>query len=409
MEDAFIAIVEEARSASATNHADSTLAAAEPESIWLVPMPAKARRVWSLVRKESRQIVRDSSSIAIGIVLPVLLILLFGYGLSLDVTDSPVAVVLEDISPESTELAAAFQLSPSFQARLMTSMPMAERLMLARKVDAIIRIRPDFGRQVKQGSAEVQILVHGTDANRARILQGYAQGAIAHWTAERAIEAQSVVLGPVTVRDRLWFNEANESRYFLVPGLIVLIMTLIGALLTALVMAREWERGTLEALFVTPVRVGEILLGKTIPYFLLGLVGLALCIITARYLFHVPLRGSLVVLIGASMLYLLVALGIGLLISSAAKNQFFASQITILATFLPAVMMSGFLFDLRSMPAAVRAISYILPARYFVALLQTVFLAGNVWNVISLNGLVLAGMAALLLAAARLETRKQLT
>src|SRR5690606_3824947 len=144
---------------------------------------------------------------------------------------------------------------PSFQARLMTSMSMAERLMLARKVDAIIRIRPDFGRQVKQGSAEVQILVHGTDANRARILQGYAQGAIAHWTAERAIESQSVVLGPVTVRDRLWFNEANESRYFLVPGLIVLIMTLIGALLTALVMAREWERGTLEALFVTPVRV----------------------------------------------------------------------------------------------------------------------------------------------------------
>jgi ABC-2 type transport system permease protein len=291
----------------------------------------------------------------------------------------------------------------------MTSMPMAERLMLAREVDAIIRIRPDFGRQVKRGGAEVQILVHGTDANRARILQGYAQGAIAHWAAERAIEAESVVLGPVTVRDRLWFNEANESRYFLVPGLIVLIMTLIGALLTALVMAREWERGTLEALFVTPVRVGEILLGKTIPYFLLGLIGLALCIVTARFLFHVPLRGSLVVLIGASMLYLLVALGIGLLISSAAKNQFFASQITILATFLPAVMMSGFLFDLRSMPAAVRTISYFIPARYFVALLQTVFLAGNVWKVIALNGLILAAMATLLLMAARLETRKQLT
>jgi ABC-2 type transport system permease protein len=281
--------------------------------------------------------------------------------------------------------------------------------MLAREVDAIIRIRPDFGRLVKRGGAEVQILVHGTDANRARILQGYAQGAIAHWAAERAIEADSVVLGPVTVRDRLWFNEANESRYFLVPGLIVLIMTLIGALLTALVMAREWERGTLEALFVTPVRVGEILLGKTIPYFLLGLIGLALCIVTARYLFHVPLRGSLVVLIGASMLYLLVALGLGLLISSAAKNQFFASQITILATFLPAVMMSGFLFDLRSMPAAVRVISYIIPARYFVALLQTVFLAGNVWTVIALNGLILAAMATLLLMAARLETRKQLT
>jgi ABC-2 type transport system permease protein len=407
MEEAFIAIVEEARRESPANGKGSA-AAAPAEAIWLAPMPAKARRVWSLVRKESRQIVRDSSSIAIGIVLPVLLILLFGYGLSLDVKDSPLAVVLEDVSPESTELAAAFQLSPSFQARLMTSMPYAERLMLAREVDAIIRIRPDFGRQVKRGGAEVQILVHGTDANRARILQSYAQGAVAHWAAERAIEARDVVLGPVVVRDRLWFNEANESRYFLVPGLIVLIMTLIGALLTALVMAREWERGTLESLFVTPVRVGEILLGKTIPYFVLGLIGLALCIVTARYLFHVPLRGSLLLLIGSSMLYLLVALGIGLLISSAAKNQFFASQITILATFLPAVMMSGFLFDIRSMPVSVRVISYIVPARYFVALLQTIFLAGNVRNVVALNGLILAVMATLLLMTARLETRKKL-
>ena len=154
--------------------------------------------------------------------------------------------------------------------------------------------------------------------------------------------------------DRLWFNEANDSHYFLVPGLIVLVMTLIGAMLTALVMAREWERGTLEALFVTPVRTDEILLGKTIPYFALGMVGLALCLLAAKFLFHVPFRGSLWVLAGASMLYLLVALAIGLLISSAIKSQFVASQMTMLVTFLPAMMLSGFLFDLRSMPAAVR-------------------------------------------------------
>ncbi len=160
--------------------------------------------------------------------------------------------------------------------------------------------------------------------------------------------------GPVVVQDRLWFNEANESRYFLVPGLIVLIMTLIGALLTALVVAREWERGTLEALFVTPVRAGEILLGKTIPYFALGMIGLGLCLLAAKFLFHVPFRGSLGVLIGVSMLYLLVALGIGLSISSAVKNQFVAIQLTMLFTFMPAFMLSGFLFDLRSMPAAVR-------------------------------------------------------
>jgi pyoluteorin transport system permease protein len=185
-------------------------------------------------------------------------------------------------------------------------------------------------------------------------------------------------------------------------------MTLIGAMLTALVVAREWERGTFEALFVTPVRPIEILLGKTVPYFVLGIVGLVLCILAARYAFHVPLRGSLWVLAGASLLYLSVALSIGLLISSAVKNQFVASETTMLVTFLPAMMLSGFLFDLRSMPTAVRMMTYALPARYFVALLQTVFLAGNVWGVILPNAAVLAAMAAGLLLLTRRAIRKRL-
>jgi ABC-2 type transport system permease protein len=371
-------------------------------------LSAKVRRVWSLVRKEARQIVRDPSSIAIGVVLPVLLILLFGYGLSLDVRYVPVAIVLEDPSPEAMELAARFQLSPYFDAQLMTSMPRAQELMLGRKVDGIVRIRPDFARHLALGDAEVQVLVHGTDANRARIIQGYAQGAVGQWAARRAAEGREVAAGPVSLRDRLWFNEANESRYFLVPGLIVLIMTLIGAMLTALVMAREWERGTLEALFVTPVRADEILLGKTLPYFALGMIGLALCLLAGKFLFHVPFRGSVWVLTGVSMLYLLVALGIGLLISSAVKSQFVASQVTLLVTFLPALMLSGFLFDLRSMPAAVRLVTYALPARYYVALLQTLFLAGDIWDVILPNAAVLAGVAAVLLRLARGATRKKL-
>jgi ABC-2 type transport system permease protein len=212
----------------------------------------------------------------------------------------------------------------------------------------------------------------------------------------------------VNVQNRLWFNEAFDSRYFLVPGLVVLVMTLIGAMLTALVVAREWERGTLEALFITPVRPDEILLGKTMPYFVLGLIGLGLCLLSAKFLFHVPFRGSLWVLTGVSMLYLLVALGIGLLISSALKSQFVAIMVTMLVTFLPAMMLSGFLFDLRSMPAAVRTITYFLPARYFVALLQTVFLAGNVWSVIIPDSAVLAGMAMLLVLLTRGVTRKKL-
>ncbi len=290
----------------------------------------------------------------------------------------------------------------------MTSMAQARELMLDREVDGIVRIRPDFARNLSLGNGEVQILVHGTDANRARIIQVYAEAAVGQWAARQMAEGRSISSGPVMVRDRLWFNEANESRYFLVPGLIVLIMTLIGALLTAMVMSREWERGTLEALFVTPVRTDEILLGKTIPYFVLGLIGLGLCILSGRFLFHVPLRGSVVVLIGVSMLYLLVALGIGLLISSGVRSQFVASQVTLLVTFLPAVMLSGFLFDLRSMPIAVRLITYVLPARYYVALLQTVFLSGDVWSVIVPNAAVLAGMAALLLFWTRAVTKKKL-
>jgi ABC-2 type transport system permease protein len=369
---------------------------------------AKLHRIGSLIRKETRQIVRDPSSIAMGIVLPVMLILLFGYGLSLDVTEVPVAVVLEDSSPAATELAASFQLSHYFDARLMTSVTHAQELMLSRKVDGIVRIRPDFSRSLSLGNAEVQVLVHGVDANHARIIQAYAQGAIGQWAARRSAEGFAITSGPVRVQSRMWFNEVNESRYFLVPGLIVLIMTLIGALLTALVMAREWERGTLEALFVTPVRTDEILLGKTIPYFILGVIGLVLCLLAAKFLFYVPFRGSLTVLIAASMLYLLVALGIGLLISSAFKSQFVAIQITVLVTFLPAVMLSGFLFDLHSMPALVRVITYGLPARYYVALLQTIFLAGDIWAVILPNMAVLAAMAATLLVLSYRATRKSL-
>lgn len=371
-------------------------------------LTSKLRRVASLVRKEGRQVIRDPSSVAIGIVLPVILILLFGYGLSLDVKDVPVAIVLEDPSPTAMELAAGFRLSRYFQPRFTPSMAEARDLMHARQVDGIVRIRSDFSRRVAQGDAQVQILVRGDDANQARIVQTYGEAAVAQWSARRAAEGQSAISGPVNVQNRLWFNEANESRYFLVPGLIVLVMTLIGAMLTSLVMAREWERGTFEALFVTPVRVDEILLGKTIPYFMLGMIGLALCLLSAKFLFHVPFRGSVWVLAGASALYLLVALGIGLLISSTVKSQFVASQVTMLVTFLPAMMLSGFLFDLRSMPAAVRLLTYVLPARYYVALLQTLFLAGDIWGLIFPNTAVLAAMATVLALLTRRATRKRL-
>ena len=368
-----------------------------------------ARRVRALIVKESRQILRDPSSIALGIVMPVILILLFGYALSLDVKNAPMALVIERPSAMASEVAAGFRLSPYFDAQTVTSMAEAKQLMGAHAVDGIVHLRDDFARNAAQGDAEVQVLLHGTDANTARILQGYALGAIG--VAAQRLKAEGVPVasdGPVMLKSRVWYNETGDSHYFLVPGLIVLIMTLTGAFLTALVMAREWERGTLEAIFVTPVRATEILLGKIVPYFALGMVGFTLCVVAAEVLFHVPLRGSLIVLTGVSMLYLLVAVGFGLFISSVTKSQFFASQVALIASFLPAMLLSGFLFDIRSMPVALQYFTYILPARYFVALLQTIFLAGDVWGVILPNAAVLALMAFGLLAASHRATRKKL-
>jgi ABC-2 type transport system permease protein len=372
-------------------------------------LAASIRRTKALIRKEVWQILRDPSSIAIGVVTPLFLILLFGYGLSLDVKNVPVAVVLEDPTPEAADLAASFRLSPYFKARVLASMARAEELMLTREVDGVIRIRPDFVRRLNLANAEVQIIVHGTDANRARIIQRYAQGAIGQWQARRSAEgAGGYQAGPVLVENRMWFNEANESRHFLVPGLVVLVMTLIGAFLTALVIAREWERGTLEALIVTPVRTDEILIGKTVPYFVLGMIGLALCMFSAKFLFGVPLRGSPLLLIAVSMLYLLVSLGVGLLISTLVKSQFVATQLALLLTFLPAMMLSGFLFDLRSMPAPIRMLTYLMPARHFVSILQTLFLAGDVWSVVIPDAAILALMAVVLLSLTRRATRKRL-
>ena len=204
---------------------------------------------------------------------------MFGYGLSLDVKDAPVAVVLEEPLTDATGLAAQFRLSPYFDARMITSMPQAEQLMLDAQIDAIVPLRDELRPAADLGDAVVQLLVHGTDANRARIIESYTQRRRGHLDGAASGRRKPSAGGPVDVRERLWFNEANESRYFLVPGLIVLIMTLIGAFLTALVMAREWERGTLEALFVTPVRGGKSCWAKRFLISCSGLIGLALCVV----------------------------------------------------------------------------------------------------------------------------------
>lgn len=366
------------------------------------------RRIVALIRKETLQVFRDPSSIAVGIIMPMVLLILFGYGLSFDVKNVPVALVMEDSSADAMGAVSGFKLSEYFDAAPVKTMAEAERLLLAKDVNAIVRIPEDFARRLALGDAEIQVVVHGTDSNTARISLSYAQGAIATWLAREAARGRFLATTSISVENRLWFNEANESSFFLVPGLIVLVMTLIGALLTSLVMAREWERGTFEALFVSPVRPSELLLGKTVPYFALGMIGLALSALGSKFLFGVPLRGSVMVLVVVSMLYLTVSLGIGLLISSATKSQFVASQITLVVTFLPATMLSGFMFDLGSMPWAVQIITYIFPARYFVSVLQTLFLAGDIWSVILPNTAVLAVMATFLMSLSVALTRKRI-
>jgi len=364
----------------------------------------------ALTRKETRQLLRDKSNLMVGLFLPLMLILIFGYGLTFDVRNAPVALVTEDTSPAVQDVLAGFYLSPYFAPVPLVSMRDAVQLMREKRVDAIVYVRSDFSRQLARGDATIQVLVHGVDANRARVIEAYAQGAIAQWSAKRAAAGETAGMAQpaITLQSRLWFNEANNSRYFLVPGLIVLIMTLNGALLTSLVMAREWERGTLEALFVTPVHATEIVIAKLIPYFVVGLAGLAMCLLSAKFLFFVPVRGSLSLIVLTSMIYLLVSLGTGLLISAAIKSQFLASQVALVVGFLPALMLSGFIFDLHSVPRFVRMISRVLPATYYVEALQTLFLAGNVTGLLLRNGAALIVAAIILLAAARLNTRKEL-
>ncbi|MBB6094737.1 ABC-2 type transport system permease protein [Povalibacter uvarum] len=373
-----------------------------------VQAPLSWRRLKALVTKETRQLVRDKSNLMVGLFLPVVLILIFGYGLSFDVKNAPVAIVTEDTSPAAQDVVAGFYLSPYFSAIPLTSMQTARELMLKREVDAIVYLQSDFSRQLAAGHATVQVLVHGVDANRARVLQAFAQGAIGQWAVKRAAAGQSGSAPPITLQTRLWFNEANNSTHFLVPGLIVLIMTLNGALLTSLVMAREWERGTLESLFVTPVNTNEIIIAKLVPYFVVGLAGLTMCLLAGKFLFHVPIRGSLLLIIFISMVYLLVSLSLGLLISAATKNQFLASQIALVVSFLPALMLSGFIFDLNSVPAVVRGISRVLPPTYYVEALQTLFLAGDVSGLLIKDCAVLVTAAVVLIALTRRNTRKVL-
>jgi ABC-2 type transport system permease protein len=368
-----------------------------------------AMRLSGLLRKEFLQIVRDPSSIAIAFVMPIFLLTLFGYGVSLDADHVPVALVAEAPSPDSDDFFASLQGTHYLAASVMGSMAEAEQSLLRGDVKGIVRLQADFSRRLRaRDAAPIQVVVNGVDANTARLLMGYVEGAWGNWLAAKAARRGQELTTPVDLQARIWFNAEVRSRNFLVPGLVAIIMTLIGALLTALVMAREWERGTMEALMVTPASMSEVLLGKLAAYFTLGTGGMLLTVGMAVWLFEVPLRGSFWLLWACSSLFLLAALGMGLTISTLARSQFVAGQVAIIATFLPAFLLSGFIFDIGSMPPVVQAITHLIVARYFVAIVQTLFLAGNVWAVIVPNAIALAAMAAIFLGITWRRSRKRL-
>ncbi|MBW1789282.1 MAG: ABC transporter permease [Deltaproteobacteria bacterium] len=366
-------------------------------------------RLRGILRKEVLQILRDPSSIALAIVLPLILLFIFGYGLSLDAENVPIAVVLKDNSSAARELAARFDLSPYFKTNHLKSMTEAMDLLNERRVDGIVHVQSDFSSSLlSRNPSPVQVIVNGIDANRARLIQGYTRGVFQKWTALRQARGEQVAVPAVKVSQRVWFNEATVSRNFLIPGLITLIMTLIGILLTALVVAREWERGTMEAILVTPIRRVDLLLGKVLPYFILGMMGMGLSVVVGTTLFHVPFRGSISALIFLSSLFMLASLGFGLFISASIRIQFVAAQTSIVAGFLPAFFLSGLIFDLESTPRFVQIVSHVVPARYFVSISHTLFMAGDIWPVLLPNALALAFMAVLFTSLAFRKITKRL-
>ncbi len=358
-------------------------------------MSPRARRLFGMIRKESLQILRDPSSISIAFVMPVVLLLLFGYGVSLDAKHIPLGIVIEQPDTASQSLAGAFDRSEFFRPQRFGAIQEAQQALAERRIDGILWLRNDFSdRLLSGGEAPIGVFVNGVDSNRANATKGYIQGTWLAWLEHFAAARGQELELPVAMDQRIWFNPALSSRLFLVPGLIAIIMNMIGSLLTAMVVAREWERGTMEALMVTPLRMAEMLAGKLIPYFLLGMGGMLLSVAMALFLFGVPLRSPFWLLMLCSALFMLVSLAIGLLISIVTRNQFLAGQVALVVSFLPSFLLSGFLFDIHSMPGWVQTLTHLVPARYFVAILQTLFLAGPVWPVVLAN----AGAMLLMLA-----------
>lgn len=365
-------------------------------------------RFAAMMDKETRQILRDPSTFLIAFLLPVMLLFLMGYGVNLDATSTRIGMAVEDDSGEASSLAGAYASSRYFDVVETGPLQRLQKSLVSDDIRAIIVIPQDFGRDVAAGGGEVRVITDGSLPNTASFVAGQAEGVRATWAAQRTSDRGMAADPPIDLLSRFWFNPELASRNFLVPGSIAIVMTMIGSLLTALVVAREWERGTLEALMATPIGMGEFLLTKVIPYFALGIVSMALCTLLAIFVFGVPFRGSVFALFLIASVYLVPALGQGLLISSALKNQFVASQVALLTAFLPTMLLSGFVFEIASMPKPIQALTYIVPARYLIPQIQTVFIAGDDWGLFLPDMAILLAFGAVLFGLCLRFTRRRI-
>src|SRR5581483_4646890 len=369
----------------------------------------RARRLWAMARKEVIQLRRDTRSLILAFLLPLMLLTLFGYAISFDVHDIRMSVLDQDRSLQSRSLLDAFRASGYFTLTRQLDRPQQiEPLFERLQAQIVLVIPPDFSEKLGGGrTAPVQAIVDGSDANTATIALAYARAIATAFSLDVELRG-SERRPPLALESRVWYNEQLTSRNMIVPGLIAVIMMIVAAMLTSPTIAREWELGTMEQLAATPVSRAEVVLGKLAPYLAIGLVDVVLASLLGVWLFDVPFRGSAALLMTMSAFFLLGSLGLGIVISVVARTQLFATQVAMLATFLPAYLLSGFMFAIENMPPILQWLTLAVPARYFIVVTRGIFLKGVGIDELYVQGLLMVGFAALGLAAAVRVFRKAL-